>query len=263
MANDLLAGRSAFITGGAQGIGHAVARAFLAQGARVTIADVSADTLARAREALAAEHGDAIRAARLDVVDEAATQEAIAEAAQAQGRLDVVVANAGILMLKHTVDFTVEEWRRVVDINLTGAFITAKAAARLMLDQGSGGSLILTSSLFGLRGGVENSAYSASKFGMIGLAQSMAAELGPNGIRVNSICPGQIQTEMMDKLFADRAALRGADPAALKAGFEARIPLHRLGRMEDVADGFVYLASDLSRYVTGQALTIDGGWQVG
>lgn len=263
MAKDLLTGRSAFITGGAQGIGYAVARAFLEQGARVTIADVSVATLGQAHEMLKAEYGDAVRSVPLDVVDEAATQHVLAEAAQAHGGLDVVIANAGILMLKHTVDFTLEEWRRVIDINLTGAFLTVKSAARLLLDQGKGGSIILTSSLFGLRGGVENSAYSASKFGMIGLAQSLAAELGPNGIRVNSICPGQIQTEMMDKLFADRAALRGADPAELKAGFEARIPLHRLGRMEDVADGFVYLASDLSRYVTGQALTIDGGWQVG
>lgn len=263
MANDLLAGRSAFITGGAQGIGYAVARTFLAQGARVTIADVSEQTLGEAHASLKNEFGDAVRAARLDVVDEAATGEVIAAAAQAQGGLDIAVANAGILILKHTVDFTLAEWRRTIDINLTGAFLTAQAAARLLLAQGKGGSIILTSSLFGLRGGVENSAYSASKFGMIGLAQSMAAELGPKGIRVNSVCPGQIQTEMMDRLFADRAKLRGADPAELKAGFEARIPLHRLGQMQDVADGFLYLASDLSRYVTGQALTVDGGWQVG
>lgn len=263
MSGNLLRGRSAFVTGGASGIGLSIARAFLAQGVRVTIADIVEGALDAARRDLDAAAPGRLRSVRLDVTDPLATEAAARSAAEAQGPVDVAVPNAGILVLERALDLDLDTWRKVIDVDLTGAFITATALARQMTDRATRGRMILTSSLFGLRGGVENAAYSASKFGMVGLMQSLAAELAPHGILVNRVCPGQIQTPTMDALLADRAALQGTDAAGLRAAFERRIPLGRLGSREEVADAYVYLASDLSRYVTGQSLVVDGGWQVG
>jgi NAD(P)-dependent dehydrogenase (short-subunit alcohol dehydrogenase family) len=171
--------------------------------------------------------------------------------------------NAGILVLKHAVDTSLAEWRRVIDVNLTGAFLTARAFARLMIDQGEGGRIIFTSSLFGLRGGAENSAYSASKFGMVGLMQCLAAELARHNILVNCVCPGQMDTEMIRQLFADRGKLKGVPGDEVRAQLESRIPLGHLGTMEELSGTYVWLASEFSRYVTGQSISVEGGWQVG
>lgn len=260
-SNALLSGQVALITGGAGGIGRAVAQAFLSQGARVIIADVEAARLAEACAALDAP--DHIRTVTLDVTDEEATEAAIADIVATEGGLDIVVPNAGILHLAHAVVTPAKIWRRVLEVNLTGAFLTATAAARAMVAGGRSGKIVFTSSLFGLRGGVENAAYSASKFGMNGLMQCMAAELAPHDIRANCVCPGQMDTEMLQQLFRDRAALRGVPAETLRAAFEARIPLGALGQMAELSGTYVYLASSLSDYVTGQNVVVDGGWQVG
>ena len=261
-SSDLLSGQVAFITGGAGGIGQAVAHAFLAHGARVVIGDIEPRIAAAASE-LEAASPDRVRAVKLDVTDEAETAAVVSGIFSTEGSLDVVVPNAGILHLAHAVATPADIWRRVLEVNLTGAFLTATAAARSMMDAGKGGRIVFTSSLFGLRGGVENAAYSASKFGMNGLMQCMAAELAPQNIRVNCVCPGQMDTEMLQQLFHDRAVLRGVPPQKLRADFEARIPMGALGKMSELAGTYVYLASSLSDYVTGQNVTVDGGWQVG
>ena len=165
-------------------------------------------------------------------------------------------------MLRHAVETDLADWRRVIDVNLTGAFITAKVFARHLIEQGEGGRVILTSSLVGTRGGAENSAYSASKFGMIGLAQCLAAELAPHQILVNCVCPGQIDTDMIRQLFRDRAVNRGATEAEVRESMESSIPVGYLGSLDELAGTYVYLASDLGRYVTGQAIVVDGGWKV-
>ena len=259
----LLAGRVAFVSGAAQGIGLAVARAFLSHGASVAMADVQADALRRAAARLAEEFGERTLALALDVTDEAATERAAAATVARFGKVDVAVPNAGILLLRHALDIGLNEWRRVIDVNLSGAFVTARVLARHMVGQGAGGRIIFTSSLFGLRGGRENAAYSASKFGVVGLAQSMAAELAPEGILVNCVCPGQMDTDMIRQLFRERGALQGVPEGEVRSDLERRIPVGHLGPLSQLAGTYVYLASSLSDYVTGQAITVDGGWQVG
>lgn len=246
MNTGLLHGKTALITGGARGIGRAVALAFVAHGARVIVADVGTGATA-----------GTVRSITLDVTDEGATEAAFDMLANEGWTPDVVVPNAGILHLEEVTTLPADRFRAVVEVNLTGAFLTARAAARRM---GDGGRIILTSSLFGLRGGGQNAAYSASKFGMVGLMQSMAADLAPRGILVNAVAPGQIATEMMEKLVADRLAMGLADP---RERLRARVPLGRLGTPEELAGTYVWLASALSAYVTGQTIAVDGGWQVG
>lgn len=259
-ASALLKGKVAFITGAGQGIGLAVARAYAAQGASVVLADIAKEALEKAAAALP--EPSAALALPLDVTDEAQMAQALEKTVERFGRVDCVVANAGILTLKHVVDLDLAAWRKVIDVNLTGAFITARQFARRLLSQGGGGRIIFTSSLFGLRGGVENGAYSASKFGLIGLMQSLAAELARHGILVNAVCPGQMDTAMMQELFRDRAKLTGRTPEAVEAALLSRIPVGRLGTMQDLTGIYVYLASELCQYCTGQSFTVDGGWQV-
>jgi NAD(P)-dependent dehydrogenase (short-subunit alcohol dehydrogenase family) len=255
----LLKHKTAFITGAARGIGLAVSRAYHEQGASVVMADVMEKELAEAAAAL----GDRVATVRLDVTDEAATDEAVAFAVERFGKVDLVVPNAGILVLKHAVDIPLAEWKRVIDVNLTGIFITAKAFAKQLIAQGSGGRIIMTSSLFGLRGGRENSAYSAAKFGMIGLMECMAAELAPHDIQVNCVCPGQIDTDMNRQLLIDRSKMKGIGPDEVRKALLARIPGGKLGTLDELVGTYVWLASDFSRYVTGQSIAVDGGWQVG
>lgn len=263
MATGLLEGKVAVITGAAQGIGFAVAKAFVEQGARVAMADVQAGPLAEAAGRLdGAAKGSAL-SVPLDVTDEAATQRAGGLILERLGRIDVIVPNAGILLLKPTVETDTAGFRRVLDVNLTGAFITAKVLAPHIVAGKRGGRIIFTSSLFGLRGGRENAAYSASKFGMVGLMQCLAAELAPEGILVNAVCPGQMDTDMIRQLFRDRARLRGVSEQEVRGALESRIPVGSLGPLDQLAGTYVYLASELSRYVTGQSIVVDGGWQVG
>ncbi len=263
MSEGLLDGRVVVVTGGARGIGLAVARRCAQDGASVAVADLDEGAAeAAAAQVQAAGPGRAL-AVGIDVTDLASVEAAAARVTAELGGVDCVVANAGILVLRPVLDLEPQQWRRVLEVNLTGAFLTCKVFGRILVDQGRGGRIVLTSSLFGVRGGVENGAYSASKFGMLGLMESLAAELAPAGVLVNAVCPGQVRTEMMDRLLAERAELTGAPPSAVEREMTARIPLGRMAHVEEVADTFVYLASDLSRYVTGQALVVDGGWQVG
>jgi NAD(P)-dependent dehydrogenase (short-subunit alcohol dehydrogenase family) len=259
----LLDGRTAVVTGGARGIGLAVGKALLREGANVALADVDVVAASAAAEDLERSAFGRVAGLAVDVTDEAST-EVLADAIQQRfGSVDIAVANAGILLLQHAVDTDVAAFRRLIDVNLTGAFITAKVFAKQMVAAKGTGRIIFTSSLFGVRGGIENTAYSASKFAMVGMTQCMAAELGPHGITVNSVCPGQVETEMMHRLAHDRAALKGSTPEVEIERLTARIAAGRLADPAEIADVYVFLASDLGRYVTAQALVADGGWLVG
>ncbi len=262
-AGGLLRGRVALVTGAVGSIGRSIAMTFAEHGARVAIADLDED----ASRAVAAEVAAATGARTLGIGIDVTSLDSLERAADLiesdLGTCDTIVVNAGLLLAKPAVEISAGEWNAVQSVNLSGAFHTASVFARRMLASGRGGTITFSSSLFGTRGGAGNSAYSASKFGVIGVAQSMAAELAPAGIRVNSVCPGQIASAMLDDLFAKRAAASGLSVAEERAAFEKRIPLGRLGTTRDVADTFVYLASGLSSYVTGQHIIVDGGWQVG
>jgi sorbitol-6-phosphate 2-dehydrogenase/meso-butanediol dehydrogenase/(S,S)-butanediol dehydrogenase/diacetyl reductase len=247
----LLQGKTALVTGAARGIGLAVARAYASHGARVVLADLDPALIEDVAQSLPGARGVA-----LNVAEEAATEALFDQLAQEGWAPDVVVPNAGILHLEPIDTYPADRFRAVLEVNLTGAFLTARAAARRLQRDGR---IILTSSLFGLRSGAQNAGYAASKFGMVGLMQSMAADLAPRGILVNAVAPGQIQTEMMDKLVHDRLAMGMADP---RERLLARIPLGRLGTAEEVANAYVWLASPLASYVTGQTIVVDGGWQV-
>jgi NAD(P)-dependent dehydrogenase (short-subunit alcohol dehydrogenase family) len=246
----LLEGRAALVTGGARGIGRAVAERFAAEGAQVLVGDLA--------------HGGAsLPFVELDVTDEASLDAAVASAVERFGRLDIVVANAGVLHLGPLAETPLDVWERVLRVNLTGVFLTCRAAARHLVAQGTGGRVIATSSLFGKRGGRGNAAYSASKFGVVGVVEAAAAELAEHGITVNAVCPGQVDTEMMGDVVARFAELRSVTPEAVRADLEDRIPVGRLASTGEVAGVYLFLASELGAYVTGQSIVVDGGQQVG
>ena len=255
----LLAGRVGIVTGAGRGIGAAVARRFAEHGATVSAADIDGAAALSTANSVANGTDGVVEPLELDITNESAVEAAFERVISRHGRLDCVVANAGLLHLDRVVDLDLADWRRIIDVNLTGTFLTVRAAARRM----SGGSIVVTSSLFGLRGGTGNGAYSASKFGVVGLAQSLAAESASTGVRVNCVCPGQISTRMLDAVIAARSEIGVDDTTSAVDELTSRIPSGRLGTPDDVADACLYLASDLSGYITGQSLVVDGGWQVG
>tara|TARA_B000000460_G_scaffold75161_1_gene52063 strand:+ start:108 stop:863 length:756 start_codon:yes stop_codon:yes gene_type:complete len=244
-----LEGKTALITGGALGIGLAVAQRFAREGARVIVADRNGDGAAAA----AAEIGDRARAVTMDISDEAAVASAFA-AVEADGWApDVVVANAGVQLFGQDApiaDLDLEVWRRTVDINLTGTFLTVKHAVRSMLAHG-GGSIILTGSPTAINGeGKDFTAYSASKAGMHGLGRTVAAAYADRGIRVNTVQPAYTETPLV--------AAISEDPES-RAAIVSRIPIGRAGTPDDVAGIMVYLASDDSAFATGATFQVDGG----
>ena len=232
----LLEGRRALVTGAAGGIGAAVVRTFAAAGAEVIGADLAA----------------AGPIVACDVTDEAS----VARAFDAAGTVTDVVHAAGVGAVGAVRDVDPATWRRVVDVNLTGSFIVARAAAERL---GAGGTLTLLSSQAGLRGGARWSAYCASKFGVVGLMQCLAQELAPAGVRVNAVCPGAVATAMTDELVASLATSEGIAPAELRARYEAGAPIGRYAEPDEIARVCLFLASDLATYVIGSSLVVDGG----
>jgi NAD(P)-dependent dehydrogenase (short-subunit alcohol dehydrogenase family) len=258
----LLTGQVAFVTGGARGIGQAVVQRLAEEGARVMLGDIDAAQAEAVAEELRA-RGLEVRGTALDVTDQDSVERAAEACAGALGDASILVANAGVLVLQPVLELSLERWQQTLDVNLTGVFLCCRAFGKRMIHAGRAGRILVTSSLFGTRGGRDNGAYSASKFGVIGLVQSLAAELAPHGVLVNAVCPGQVKTEMMVKLVDDFAALRHRSPEEVRQELIARIPVGRMAAPVDVADVFVFLASPLARYITGQSIMVDGGLAVG
>ncbi|WP_297182015.1 SDR family NAD(P)-dependent oxidoreductase [uncultured Enorma sp.] len=245
----LLKGKTAVVTGGSRGIGLAIVKRFLEEGANVALCGSREETAQKAVDAILAENPEApVMGIWPNVGDEAALEAAFREVKDHFGGLDVVCNNAGISQSQPLDEYQPNDLDGIVDINIKGVFNGCQAAARVLE---AGGVIINTSSMVAKMGQPSGVAYPMSKFAVNGLTISLARELGPAGIRVNAVAPGVTATDMVASL-----------PEELIAPIEAGIPLKRVGQPEDVANAFVFLASDLASYVTGEVLAVDGGMTV-
>lgn len=242
-----LEGKVALVTGGARGIGLAIARALCSEGAVPVIADINEQGAQEALATLAVAEGMAMA---VDVADQSSVTALIDAIVARHGRLDILINNAGIGGNTPFLDITAEVWNRTIAINLTGAFFVAQACARVMSTQRSG-KIVNIASLSGQRGGHGRGAYGAAKAGLELLTKVMAVELAEYGINVNNIAPGAIETEMA----------KFAHDAATRAAYNYLIPMTRYGTPEEIADAAVFLCSDEARYVHGHTLNVDGGFR--
>jgi len=252
-----LNGQVALVTGAARGIGAAIAQSFAANGARVVFADLDEDTAKN--EAQKAENDSF--ALRLDVGDESEVSHGVAQVLEQCGRLDILVNNAGINTLKKRVtidEFSLDEWNRVLQVDLTGLFLMTREASRPMLSQKSG-RIINIASVAGLVPLRLQSAFVAAKAGVINLTRSTAIELGAKGVLCNGIAPGSILTDATRQLFYGDDGEYKESTAALMA----HIPLGRPGSPEEIAHAALFLAAPESSYINGHILTVDGGWTSG
>jgi NAD(P)-dependent dehydrogenase (short-subunit alcohol dehydrogenase family) len=252
----ILDGKVALITGGASGLGEATARLFVREGARVVIGDIQEERGQRVAE----EIGEAALFQRVDVSDEASIAAAVDRAVADFGRLDCAFANAGIVGAMGPIDETpVEEYDLTMSINLRGVFLSMKHAARVMKPQKSG-TILSTSSIAGLRGGLGPHVYATAKTALIGLTRNVAAELAPLGIRVNCIAPGNMATEMIAGLVTGDPDKVNEVSQAMAAG--SPFP-GRPGLPDDIAQAALYLASDAAAFVSGHTLVVDAGLTTG
>lgn len=253
-------GKAAIVTGGASGIGAACAATLAREGARVLLTDID-DTRGEALAARIRAEGGEAHYLRQDVTDETRWSEVIAEAERRFGRLDILVANAGIGIIVQTEEMSLADWRRQMAVNVDGVFLAVKHAIPAMRRAG-GGSIILMSSVAGLRGSAGLAGYSATKGAVRLFAKSVALECARDRIRVNSVHPGIIETPIWEKLPAGLPGGRNA-PIDARAIAATGVPMGEPGQPQDIADGVLFLASDASRHMTGAELVIDGGMTAG
>jgi 3-oxoacyl-[acyl-carrier protein] reductase/7-alpha-hydroxysteroid dehydrogenase len=243
----MLKGKVAVVTGGTRGIGLAIVRKFLQNGAKVALLGSRKETVDKALETLKAENAKyEVIGFYPDLKDEKQVADTFAQVKAKFGSLDILANNAGVSARDSIYTYKVEDFSNTMDLNVKSVFICAQAAAKIMKEQG-GGVIINTSSMVSLYGQPAGVAYPASKFAVNGLTKSLARELGKDNIRVNAVAPGVTRTDMV-------AAL----PDAVIKPLIATIPLRRVGEPEDVANAFLFLASDMASYVTGEILSVDG-----
>jgi 3-oxoacyl-[acyl-carrier protein] reductase len=243
----LLEGKVAIVTGASRGIGKAIAQQFIAQGAKVAFTYRSSAEAAEALEQELSAGGGTVKGFQSDAASMTDAERLAGEVVEAFGTVDIVINNAGITDDTLLMRMTEEQWDRVISVNLKSCFNLTKAVMRTMLKARSG-SIVNISSVVGVQGNAGQANYAASKAGILGFTKSVALELGSRNIRCNAIAPGFIETEMTAKLDADTVQ-----------GWRDAIPLKRGGTPEDVANLCVFLASDMSAYITGQTLNVDGG----
>jgi len=261
-----LQNRIALVTGGAQGLGRAICQRLAQEGCHIIVADLKEDQAIQTAQDITTNTDRRAFAIKVDVSDEAQVEAMVARAVQEFGRLDILVANAGILLADEITEFPAEKWRAVMNVNLFGYFLCAKHAARVMKAQ-KRGVILEINSKSGKKGSFKNSAYAASKFGGIGLTQSIALELAEFGVRVNAICPGNLLdsplwTEGPNALFKQYARNRGITEEEVRQIYIDQVPMKRGCTYEDVCNVVVFLASDQASYMTGQAINVTGGQEM-
>lgn len=247
----MLEGKVAVVTGGTRGIGLAIVKAFLEEGAKVALFGSRQETVDKALAELKAENAEApVIGLAPDLSDYTAVEKAMAEVKNYFGKLDILINNAGVSARESIYTYDPASFDKVMNLNVNSVFYCSKAVAPIMKEQG-GGAIVNTSSMVSLYGQAAGCAYPASKFAVNGLTKSLARELGKDNIRVNAVLPGVTRTDMV-------AAL----PPEMVARVSASIPLGRVGEPEEVANAFVFLASDKASYITGAILSVDGANQV-
>ncbi len=257
-----LAGKVALVTGGSQGLGRALAERLAQEGAEVCICDINGEGARQAAAEIAQTTGRKSLGIEVDVTNFEQMQAAVEQTVEACGKLDILISNAGILIAGAIDEFDVAAWRKVIEVNLVGYFIAAKAAVPELIQQK--GVIVQINSKSGKKGSFKNSAYATSKFGGIGLTQSLALELAPLGVRVNAVCPGNLLDSPLwvDSLYEQYSKRWGISQEEVRKKYEEQVPLGRGCTYEDVANVVVFLASDESAYMTGQAINVTGGQEM-
>ena len=246
----LLDGRVAIVTAGAgAGIGQATARRMAEEGAKVVVTDAHARRVEEVASALSNELGKEFLGLEVDVRNVDDVTRMVDATLERHGQIDILMNNAGINKLSPVWEMDDETWRLVIDVNLTGTFNCMRAVLPHMIERKSGAIVSMSSSAGWIGGGDGEAHYSAAKAGVMGLTRAVAAEVGPHGIRVNAIAPGLIYNEFLDRIY----------PKEFFERYAKRVPLGRVGQPADVADLAVFLASDMSRYITGEVVSISGG----
>jgi 3-oxoacyl-[acyl-carrier protein] reductase len=243
-----LEGKTALVTGGARGIGKTICKRFLDEGASISFFDINSEEGISTAEAFNKEYGEEKASFyKVDITDEKDVEDTVNSIISRREKIDILVNNAGITMDNLVLRMSISDWRKVIDINLTGAFICSKSVIKHMVKARSG-NIVNISSIVGVHGNAGQANYSASKAGLIGLTRTLARELASRNIRVNAVAPGYIETEMTGKL-----------PDKIKEKLLGQIPAGKLGSVGDVADSVLFLASRESSYITGIVLGVDGG----
>jgi NAD(P)-dependent dehydrogenase (short-subunit alcohol dehydrogenase family) len=244
--------RVAIVTGGARGIGRETAETLAAAGARVVIADLDKGAAGAAATQMSAA-GIRASAIGVDVADEASVEEMFRATMEREGRIDILINNAGIASRRPAVDLALADWDKVVAVNMTGAFLCARAAARPMIVDGVGGAIVNVASIMGLSGGglYPNVSYQATKGAIVNMTRALAVEWAAHGIRVNAVAPTYVRTELIEPILND---------PELVARIEAMTPLRRLAEPRDIALAIAFLASPAAAMITGHVLAVDGGF---
>jgi sorbitol-6-phosphate 2-dehydrogenase len=263
MDNQPLLDQVAIVTGAAQGLGAAIAARLAEEGAHVVVADLNLDGAQQVAAIVAQATGRRTLAMAVDVTLEDQVAALVDQTLASFGRLDILVANAGIVLSGPIEEFDVTRWRKVVDVNLTGYFLCAKHAVRVMKPQ-QRGVIIQINSKSGKKGSFKNGAYAASKFGGIGLTQSIALEMAEHGVRVNAVCPGNLLDSPLwqGSLYSQYAQRLGISEEEVRQRYVDQVPMKRGCTYQDVTNVVVFLASDQSNYMTGQAINVTGGQEM-